>query len=346
MNQKIFGIGLSKTATTSLCSAMTILGYKSKHYLTNPDKDISEHEFLNDMPVQTRYQEYDKKYPGSKFILTVRDKESWLKSCSKHFRKHVEQNSALYKYRIEQMGVAGYDENIFSKKYDDHIKSVKEYFQNRENDLLIIDICGGDGWVKLCSFLGKKIPELPFPKKNKSGIKISDTPLWAPEAIDHISEFIKKTPRAKVLEFGSGGSTVWLSQYDAIITSVENDQEWFNEVQSAIIKNNNIRLILRDRPYFNIVDEFEDGYFDLVIVDGRDRNDCVKAVLKKIKNGGLLALDDAQRTKYRPSRNFLEVFSCVRYYSPDRYTQIWSIRNNNLNYKNLAAENPFILYKK
>ena len=182
-HNKVFCIGLSKTATASLTQAMKILGYKTKHYLLNPDVDLTvvNHDFVSDMPIQTRYKEYDKKYPGSKFILTVRNKESWLKSCSKHFRDLVrDKNSLRYKYRIEQTGIDGYDEDVFSKTYDQHIEEVKEYFKNREVDLLIIDICAGDGWDKLCEFLGKEVPKQPFPKENVSKSKQASSVVTQP----------------------------------------------------------------------------------------------------------------------------------------------------------------------
>lgn len=379
---KVFGIGLSKTATASLTQAMRILGYKSKHYLLNPDVDIIEHEFLIDMPIQTRYQEYDKKYPGSKFILTVRDKESWLRSCMNHFRSPVRnKNSLSYKYRIEQTGINGYNEDIFSRTYDQHIENIKEYFKQREGDLLILDICGGEGWDKLCAFLGKEIPKQPFPKihvsKNKSSIvaqtvikqetdhlktkaqydslaqsptlinkltmpKISSVPLWAPEAVGKISEFLMGRSKAKILEFGSGGSTIWLSSYDVDLISIEHDQSWFSALQSKLEdqKISNVRLLYREKPYFKIADEFPDHHFDLILVDGRDRNKCIQASLKKVKNGGLLVLDDAQRTRYRTGRNLLEAFPSVRYHHPHRYTQIWFIRHD-LNCRALAVDNPF-----
>ncbi|MFM6208709.1 MAG: sulfotransferase, partial [Planktothrix sp.] len=86
---KVFGIGLAKTGTTSLAGAMKMLGYASKHYLLNPNVDILKYEFLGDMPIQTRYKQYDQEYPGSKFILTVRDQESWLRSCMNQFHNNI-----------------------------------------------------------------------------------------------------------------------------------------------------------------------------------------------------------------------------------------------------------------
>ena len=47
-------------------------------------------------------------------------------------------------------------------KYD----RIKEYFVDRPDDLLVIQICDGEGWQKLCPFLGEKIPEESFPARN------------------------------------------------------------------------------------------------------------------------------------------------------------------------------------
>ena len=43
---------------------------------------------------------------------------------------------------------------------------IKEYFRNRPNDLLVMNICNGEGWKVLCPFLDKSIPDVQFPKKN------------------------------------------------------------------------------------------------------------------------------------------------------------------------------------
>jgi len=42
----------------------------------------------------------------------------------------------------------------------------REYFKGRPDDLLILDICGGDGWEKLCNFLSLPIPSVDFPFEN------------------------------------------------------------------------------------------------------------------------------------------------------------------------------------
>lgn len=166
---KIFGIGLSKTGTSSLCHAMSILGYKSVHYLYPEEKImsiISENDFLNDMPVQTRYQQYDKKFPNSKFILTVRtNMEDWLKSCKHQFAIPP----ASMKYRVELINSEVFDEHKLRKLYAEHTNNAMQYFKHREKDLLVLDIFNDpDPWQSLCKFLGKPIPQKKFPHSNKT----------------------------------------------------------------------------------------------------------------------------------------------------------------------------------
>ncbi len=60
-------------------------------------------------------------------------------------------------------GTQEYEEEAFSRAYDAYTAEVREYFRERPQDLLVLDICGGEGWSKLAPFLGKPIPEAPFP---------------------------------------------------------------------------------------------------------------------------------------------------------------------------------------
>src|SRR5205085_2716068 len=92
---KIFGIGLSRTGTTSLTQALELLGYRTVHgpadHVTQLEfyeffatgsqgvhlSVLKEHDALTDAPVCCLYRALDKAYPGSKFILTIREKQSW-----------------------------------------------------------------------------------------------------------------------------------------------------------------------------------------------------------------------------------------------------------------------------
>src|ERR671913_366476 len=89
---KIFGLGLSKTGTSSLSEALNIIGINTIHYpfddatyndLTGGNYDLQilkTYQGIVDIPVAPYYAQLDKTFPGSKFILTVRDMEPWLRS--------------------------------------------------------------------------------------------------------------------------------------------------------------------------------------------------------------------------------------------------------------------------
>mgnify|MGYP005842426787 FL=1 len=184
---KIFGIGLSKTGTSSLAHALEILGYRVKDYpgieryipgdpsCIDPAL-LERYDALTDTPIPSFYRELDRAYPGSKFILTVREREGWLKSCQKQFTEKlaVKQNEAHNRLFLDLYGTTVFDAEKFSAGYDRFVSGVLEYFRDRPQDLLVMDITGGEGWEKLCPFLGKPVPELPFPKANVTRIRWMD----------------------------------------------------------------------------------------------------------------------------------------------------------------------------
>ena len=176
---KIFGIGLSKTGTTSLAHALEILDYKTKDYpgietyragdLSSIDLDIVDaYDALTDTPIPSFYRELDTRYPSSKFVLTVREMDGWLRSCKRQFterlaEKRTEAHNQLF---MDLYGCVVFDEQKFIDGYKRFVDGVMEYFRDREKDLLIINIADSEGWEKLCPFLGHNVPDIPFPKSN------------------------------------------------------------------------------------------------------------------------------------------------------------------------------------
>lgn len=180
-DEKIFGIGLLKTATCSLTEAMNILGYKSYHEPYYLDR-IWDFDFVNDMPIAVRYKFLDAMFPNAKFILTIREMNSWIKSIEGWW-KNLTEGDLLPEGRRRKMntqfdpiGTAynrflafntlEWDADLFIKKHKQHIQEVKEHFKGREEKLLILDICGGDDWIHLCNFLNRPIPIDEFPCLN------------------------------------------------------------------------------------------------------------------------------------------------------------------------------------
>ncbi len=202
--EKIFGIGLSRTGTKSLTQAVSILGYNVVHYpveqnvfdeLTKGTYDFSLLEDLDgitDITVAPFYAQLDKLYPDSKFILTIRDKNDWLNGLEKHWKNRAafddtqgrELHMKIRRFlRSAVYGTYTFNWNRMSFVYDQHLQNAKSYFRNRPNKLLIIDITKGEGWEKLCYFMNKPIPDIPFPQIKRKG-ELVDTALKHPAMIN------------------------------------------------------------------------------------------------------------------------------------------------------------------
>lgn len=182
MQKKVFAIGFHKTATSSLGSALTILGYRvcgavgvrDPDIQTNANSLIDEHvahfDAFQDNPWAVQYQYLDNKYPDNLFILTVRDEKDWFASALAHFGS---EDTPMRKW-IYGVGHPAGNEAIYLARYQQHIRAVKQYFQNRKAQLLIMDITAGDAWSVLCDFLGKDIPTAKFPFENAMLQRLAD----------------------------------------------------------------------------------------------------------------------------------------------------------------------------
>jgi hypothetical protein len=118
-------------------------------------------------------------------------------------------------------------------------------------------------------------------------------PWWNDRAIRYLTEHLR--PGDRVFEWGSGSSTVWLSDHGAAVTSVEHNPDWLAKVTERCPAAD-IRAIPDNAgDYVAAIDQFRDNTFDIVIVDGLHRPQCLRRGAPKVKPGGLLILDDTDR---------------------------------------------------
>jgi Sulfotransferase domain len=172
---KIFGIGFHKTGTSSLGAALELLGRRVCGPVGYMKPDIAEtlretafelvdeYDAFEDNPWTLLYRELDEKFPGSRFILTVRDPNKWIKSVVRHFGGETTPMRELIYGRGK--GDPKGNEALYVARYERHNAEVREYFKGR-SDLLVIDVTAGDGWEKLCPFLGSPTPAVAFPHFN------------------------------------------------------------------------------------------------------------------------------------------------------------------------------------
>lgn len=166
---KIFQIGFNKCGTTSLHNFFLNNRLKSIHWdngrlakkmKLNFDSGLpiltgyEKYDCFTDMESQsdnifiylTHYKELDRQYPGSKFILNIRNREDWVESRLNH-RNYLEVCKKIYK--TDKDGVI----SIWINDWEKHLSDVTDYFKNRPDDLLIFDIESESD--KLIDFMSK-----------------------------------------------------------------------------------------------------------------------------------------------------------------------------------------------
>ncbi|MFO7841297.1 MAG: sulfotransferase [Fidelibacterota bacterium] len=203
--RKIFCIGMNKTGTTSLKEEMLLQGYPVGNqrraerliddWAKRDFRRIIRHcrtaQFFQDVPFSYPYTfiVMDHAFPGSKFILTVRDSaEAWYDSVIRfHGKKWGRGNvpptaedlkhaTYLYKgrpYHTRKLVYDVSDDDIYNKAvmldhYRTHIRNVKDYFRHRPGDLLVINLKDRDSYPRFCEFLGIRQERDAFPWVNKT----------------------------------------------------------------------------------------------------------------------------------------------------------------------------------
>ena len=148
-------------------------------------------------------------------------------------------------------------------------------------------------------------------------------------------DFLRRTlsAKARVFEWGMGGSSLFFARNCREVISVEDDAGWFRTCQTQFAqqrmenwtgflaeadstsdngpfapsdwrsyRSSGADLRQKDyRQYVGVIDRFEDSSFDLVVVDGRARPACIRHAVAKIRAGGWLVLDNSDRDTYQPT---------------------------------------------
>ncbi|MEI6787307.1 MAG: class I SAM-dependent methyltransferase [bacterium] len=159
-----------------------------------------------------------------------------------------------------------------------------------------------------------------------------DAKLWLDR---HVNESMS------IFEWGSGGSTLYFAKHARQVVSVDHNADWYQTVLATLshekLKNAECFLIppqqsvwarflpytartyvsrtfiehrnLRFRSYVRKIESYRDGTFDLVMIDGRARAACLFHAVRKIKRGGYMVLDNAERPHYQSAMRRLSGLS-------------------------------------
>lgn len=202
---KYFCIGRNKTGTTSLKRAFEDLGFPvgnqrkaeiltGECYFAGNFQPIVDYcktaQVFQDVPFSypETYKHLDKAYPGSKFILTIRDDaEQWYRSITRFHAKMFGKDgriptvedlkSATYVqpgFMYNVVRVHGtpdddpYNKEIMVAHYERYNQEIIEYFKDRPEDLLVINVAEKGAYQKFVDFLGVDSPYDDFPWENRT----------------------------------------------------------------------------------------------------------------------------------------------------------------------------------
>ncbi|KAG2236333.1 P-loop containing nucleoside triphosphate hydrolase protein [Thamnidium elegans] len=193
---EVIGAGWGRTGTDSLRIALNTLGYNTHHmkcFFADPsidtddfynayhhrdeadwDKIYENYSAAVDWPTCTFYKDLMAKYPNAKVLLTTRTPESWYKSVINTIASPtlVEKTTPKLRKMIDTVCIDGLfndpvrlaDEEKVKALFVDHINEVKAYVP--ADRLLVLEL--GEGWERLCKFLGKEVPNTPYPSSNST----------------------------------------------------------------------------------------------------------------------------------------------------------------------------------
>jgi hypothetical protein len=169
------------------------------------------------------------------------------------------------------------------------------------------------------NFVGWRRMALHAPLAVSSGLlrlSVGHRPLrpWISySAASYLSHFLNSSKR--VLEFGSGMSTMWYADRSAEVCSVEDCTPWYEKV-SAIIKSKGIsnityQLAENEQQYVNFRAEDPVG-FDLIMVDGSYRSRCAAQATALVRQCGIIYLDNSDKDSSTKGGDMRSAEDCLR----------------------------------
>jgi len=185
-------VGQPKTATKTMAKIFKLLNFNVNNnpvclnknedfilidnnisYYTNDTilkchNNIKTFDAFHDYPYSFNYEYINDNFPDSKFILTIRDRDSWFNSIINYqYIENASNKNLLKKLYGYEIILLENKEKVISK-YNEYNLNIIKYFQREPHKLLILDLTKGHDNIKnkLNTFLKKNI-DFEIPCENK-----------------------------------------------------------------------------------------------------------------------------------------------------------------------------------
>lgn len=199
MPPKVFCVGMHKTGTSSFATFMSRYGYRCLHdtpgsivklglgsdnagvegdgrqtdlaTIVDPERlraVVAEYDAFADAPWPPLFRSLDQAFPGSRFVLIVRETDRWMKSVLEHFGgDNTRMRGWIYGY-----GNPLRHQERYREVYEAHNQAVRSHFAGRPDDFL--EVALGDNRAigeAICRFLRLPGEATEFPVANRAEVR-------------------------------------------------------------------------------------------------------------------------------------------------------------------------------
>jgi hypothetical protein len=122
-------------------------------------------------------------------------------------------------------------------------------------------------------------------------------------------DFIKPrlNQELRVFEYGSGNSTLFYAKYVKNVVAVEHDKKWYENLVDRLPTNAKVlyKKLEQGGEYCKASEQSRSEY-DIIVVDGRDRVNCLLFATNAVTLNGVIVLDDSEREDYSEGVQYMK----------------------------------------
>jgi hypothetical protein len=164
MKPMIFGVGLNKTGTTSICRALELLGWAPRH--NSEANELSARSWrwpggvnaFLDGPLHRHQWRLAEGFRDAMFIQTIRPQDDWINSRVIHVLHNRLRNDGDPWTEI--------DTASWAREWQDWRTEAERFRARYRRRVLLWDVTDAPHWGPICDFLNLPAPDVPFPHEN------------------------------------------------------------------------------------------------------------------------------------------------------------------------------------